>query len=62
MSHYKGNVRDLEFNLFEVLGRQHVLGRGSYAEIDEPTARDILAQVGRNCLISDEAPEKSVDP
>jgi alkylation response protein AidB-like acyl-CoA dehydrogenase len=47
MSHYKGNVRDLEFNLFEVLGRQHVLGRGSYAEIDEPTARDILALVGR---------------
>ncbi len=26
MSHYKSNLRDLEFNLFEVLGRDEVLG------------------------------------
>ena len=27
MSHYKSNIRDIEFNLFEVLGRDEVLGR-----------------------------------
>ena len=26
MGHYKSNVRDLEFNLFEVFGRQEILG------------------------------------
>ena len=28
MSHYKSNLRDIEFNLFEVFGRDQVLGRG----------------------------------
>ena len=28
MSHYKSNLRDIEFNLFEVLGRDEVLGTG----------------------------------
>ncbi|MBC7638768.1 MAG: acyl-CoA dehydrogenase N-terminal domain-containing protein, partial [Rhodoferax sp.] len=28
MGHYRSNVRDLEFNLFEVFGRQQVLGTG----------------------------------
>src|SRR5699024_11451185 len=35
MSHYKSNVRDLEFNLFEVLGVQQRLGSGVLAESDE---------------------------
>ncbi len=26
MSHYKSNLRDIEFNLFEVLRRQDLLG------------------------------------
>ena len=26
MGHYKSNLRDIEFNLFEVLRRQDVLG------------------------------------
>jgi alkylation response protein AidB-like acyl-CoA dehydrogenase len=47
MSHYKSNLRDIEFNLFEVLGRQDVLGQGPYAEIDEETARGILDEVNR---------------
>ncbi|MGH8894361.1 MAG: acyl-CoA dehydrogenase family protein, partial [Actinomycetes bacterium] len=47
MGHYKSNLRDIEFNLFEVLGRQDVLGAGPYAEIDEETARSILAEVER---------------
>ena len=34
MSHYKSNLRDIEFNLFEVLGRDEVLGQGPFAEVD----------------------------
>ena len=47
MSHYKSNIRDIEFNLFEVLGRDQVLGRGLFEEIDTETARSILAEVDR---------------
>jgi len=45
MSHYKSNVRDIEFNLFEVFGRQDVLGHGPYDEVDADTAREMLKQV-----------------
>jgi alkylation response protein AidB-like acyl-CoA dehydrogenase len=47
MGHYKSNLRDIEFNLFEVFGRQEVLGTGPYSEIDPDTARNILAEVER---------------
>ncbi len=47
MSHYKSNLRDIEFNLFEVLGRDEVLGQGPFAEVDGETARSILAEVDR---------------
>ncbi|MFL6138485.1 MAG: acyl-CoA dehydrogenase [Frankiaceae bacterium] len=47
MGHYRSNLRDIEFNLFEVLGRGEVLGTGPYAETDAATARDILAEVDR---------------
>ena len=50
MSHYKSNLRDIEFNLFEVLGRQEILGTGPFAEVDEETARDMLAEVNRLAL------------
>ncbi len=47
MSHYKSNLRDIEFNLFEVLRRQDLLGQAPYPELDEETARGILAEVER---------------
>ncbi|CAN5496349.1 acyl-CoA dehydrogenase [soil metagenome] len=47
MSHYKTNLRDIEFNLFEVLGRDEVLGTGPFGEIDSETARAILGEVER---------------
>ncbi|GAB3587305.1 acyl-CoA dehydrogenase [Calidifontibacter terrae] len=47
LSHYKSNLRDLEFNLFEVLGRGDVLGNGPYAEVDVETAREMLKEVSR---------------
>jgi alkylation response protein AidB-like acyl-CoA dehydrogenase len=50
MSHYKSNLRDIEFNLFELYGRQDILGTGPFADIDEETARDMLAEVNRLAL------------
>jgi alkylation response protein AidB-like acyl-CoA dehydrogenase len=47
MGHYKSNLRDIEFNLFEVLGRQDVLGSGPFGEVDEATARSALEEVNR---------------
>ncbi|GAA4896880.1 acyl-CoA dehydrogenase [Streptomonospora salina] len=47
MSHYQSNLRDLEFNLFEVFKRQDVLGSGPFEELDEDTARTILTEVNR---------------
>jgi alkylation response protein AidB-like acyl-CoA dehydrogenase len=45
MSHYKSNLRDIEFNLFEVLRRQDLLGEQPYPDLDEQTARTILAEL-----------------
>ncbi|HSE10863.1 MAG TPA: acyl-CoA dehydrogenase [Nocardioidaceae bacterium] len=47
MSHYKSNIRDIEFNLFEVFGRDEVLGNGLFEEVDVDTAKSILAEVDR---------------
>src|SRR5690606_13787760 len=44
--HYKSNLRDIFFNLFEVLEIQRgVLGNGAYANLDETTVRDSLTQL-----------------
>ncbi|MFB4284511.1 MULTISPECIES: acyl-CoA dehydrogenase [unclassified Nonomuraea] len=47
MGHYKSNVRDLEFNLFEVFGRREILGTGPFAEVDEDVARSVLDEMSR---------------
>ena len=47
MSHYKSNLRDLEFNLFEVFGADRALGTGPFAQMDADTARDVLREVER---------------
>ncbi|HEY0360049.1 MAG TPA: acyl-CoA dehydrogenase family protein, partial [Mycobacteriales bacterium] len=47
MGHYKSNVRDLEFNLFEVLGTGDRLGKGAFADLDLDTVRSILSEVER---------------
>src|SRR6266704_4317161 len=47
MSHYKSNLRDIQFNLFEVLRRQDLLGQPPYDELDEETVRGILAELER---------------
>ncbi|MEV8395137.1 MULTISPECIES: acyl-CoA dehydrogenase [unclassified Streptomyces] len=47
MGHYKSNLRDIEFNLFEVLGRDKLYGSGPFAEMDVETAKSILEEVTR---------------
>ncbi|HEX3900302.1 MAG TPA: acyl-CoA dehydrogenase [Mycobacteriales bacterium] len=47
MSHYKSNLRDAEFTLFEVLGRGEILGKGAYADVDTDTAKSVLDEVRR---------------
>ncbi|MGY0236472.1 acyl-CoA dehydrogenase [Longispora urticae] len=43
MSHYRANLRDLRFNLFEVFD----LDLGRYPDLDPDTVRDILGEVER---------------
>jgi len=47
MTHFKSNLRDIEFNLFEMLNRQELLGSAPYEDTDADTARGILAEVAR---------------
>jgi alkylation response protein AidB-like acyl-CoA dehydrogenase len=59
MGHYRANLRDIEFNLFVVFRRQDVMGVGPFAELDESTARSILAEVER--LATGELAESFMD-
>jgi alkylation response protein AidB-like acyl-CoA dehydrogenase len=47
VGHYKSNLRDIAFNLFEVLHRQDLLGSEPFPDLDEQTARGILDEVNR---------------
>ncbi|WP_054813169.1 acyl-CoA dehydrogenase [Nocardia arizonensis] len=45
MTHFKADLRDMEFNLFEVLDIGALLDEGHYGDLDTATARGILAEV-----------------
>ncbi len=47
MSHYKSNVRDQVFNLFEVLGLDKALGAGAFSDLDADTVREMLGEMAR---------------
>jgi hypothetical protein len=47
MTHYKANLRDIDFNLFEVFGVGESLGKGPFSQMDIDTARDVLGEVER---------------
>ncbi len=47
MSHYKSNLRDLEFALFEVFERDKLLTDGSFGDVDADTARELLHEASR---------------
>jgi alkylation response protein AidB-like acyl-CoA dehydrogenase len=45
MTHYQSNLRDFEFNLFEVFDTP--FGKGPYADVDAETARSVLGEIDR---------------
>lgn len=47
MGRYISNLRDIEFNLFEVLRLGDVLGSGRYGDLDVDTVRTMLDEVAR---------------
>ncbi len=47
MGHYKSNLRDIEFNLFEVFGTDRTLGAAPFDQLDVDTARGMLAEMAR---------------
>jgi alkylation response protein AidB-like acyl-CoA dehydrogenase len=49
MSHYIANLRDIEFCLFDLLGRDKVMGTAPYGEVDRETAVGMLEEMKRLC-------------
>ena len=47
VSHYKSNLRDIEFNMFEVGNLKDHLAAGHFNEFDEASVREILREVER---------------
>jgi alkylation response protein AidB-like acyl-CoA dehydrogenase len=47
MGHYKSNVRDLEFNLFETLGLEQVLADEAFGDLDGESVREMLSEAAR---------------
>ncbi|MEE3849952.1 acyl-CoA dehydrogenase [Gordonia sp. LSe1-13] len=45
MGHYKSNIRDLHFNLFELFDLDKVLEEGDFGDLDHETAVDMLREV-----------------
>ncbi|WP_425295401.1 acyl-CoA dehydrogenase family protein, partial [Nocardia abscessus] len=45
--HYRANVRDLEFNLFEMLGLDALLDRGAFGALDSESVRTMLDEMRR---------------
>ncbi|MBV8347783.1 MAG: acyl-CoA dehydrogenase, partial [Mycolicibacterium sp.] len=47
MGHHKSNVRDLEFNLFEVLELEKALSTGQFGDLDGESVRQMLVEASR---------------
>ena len=47
MSHYTANLRDIEFCLFDLLGRDELLGKTIYPDLDRDTAMGMLEEIKR---------------
>ena len=48
MGHFRSNVRDIEFNLFEVLGADETVGPdGPFPDMDRDTIREVLHEVDK---------------
>jgi alkylation response protein AidB-like acyl-CoA dehydrogenase len=49
MSHYIANLRDIEFCLFDLLGREKIMGTSLYGDVDRDTAIGMLEEMKRLC-------------
>jgi|UniRef100_UPI00404B10F9 alkylation response protein AidB-like acyl-CoA dehydrogenase len=47
MSHYKANLRDIEFCLFDLLGAEKILGTSIFSELDRDTTMGMLDEMKR---------------
>jgi alkylation response protein AidB-like acyl-CoA dehydrogenase len=47
MSHYKANLRDIEFCLFDLLGTEKILGTSIFSELDRETSMGMLEEMKR---------------
>jgi alkylation response protein AidB-like acyl-CoA dehydrogenase len=47
MSHYKANLRDIEFCLFDLLGAEKILGTSVFSELDRETTMGMLDEMKR---------------
>jgi hypothetical protein len=47
MGHYKSNVRDLEFNLFDMLALEKVLADDAFGDLDGNSVREMLSEAAR---------------
>ncbi|WP_067824601.1 acyl-CoA dehydrogenase [Nocardia inohanensis] len=47
MGHYRANVRDLEFTLFEVFELDKILATGAFGDLDGETVRTMLTEAAR---------------
>jgi alkylation response protein AidB-like acyl-CoA dehydrogenase len=59
MSHYRHNLRDIEFNLFELFGRDQVLGTAPFEDVDGDIARQTLREMAR--LATDDLAPSLID-
>jgi len=49
VGHYKSNVRDQVFTLFEVLGLDKAFGEGDFSALDIDTVQEMLGEMARLC-------------
>jgi alkylation response protein AidB-like acyl-CoA dehydrogenase len=47
MGHYISNLRDIEFCLFDLFGRESILGKSIYSDLDRETAMGMLEEIKR---------------
>ena len=47
MGHYIANLRDIQFCLFDLLGRDQILGKGIFSDVDKDTANGMLEEFKR---------------
>jgi len=59
MGHFRSNLRDLEFNLFEVFRVQDRLGTAPFAGVDTATVHDILREL--NAVVTGPLAQSFVD-